>query len=234
VTNQTVFGDLRRDAKVVYRVKTQASTYIIGVHEDGGRRFVVVRGEPNTDRENVVLRDTEPRIGDQLLFDVPHAEWPGRTLQIATMTSSTIIEAAIENDPASVAMVSAGFVPYKPGHRVEAPEGMSETPAIAQVPGKGTMPGASAEFAQAAHAAAQAPAKLARDVVVAAHRPELPYPQRHVRHAEDAAALLRSVARRDRIFEDAAFSRDRQLLERLRRALDECARLTEQIRTRDR
>jgi len=235
---KTVFGDLRHDARAVYRVKTQGSTYLVGIHEDEGRKYVIVRGIPGYDRENVVLRDTDPRVGDWSLFDIPHSAWPGRQLQIASMTSSEIVEATLEDDPAVIAMVSGESVAPPSPWSSPLPAGMSSTPAIVQVGGRGTHPG------QGEHVVANKPlavgGSVARDVVVggqvaaaAAHRPELPYPQRHVRHAEDAAALLRSVARRDRIFEDVAFNKDRELLTRLRKALAECDRLIEQIQRRD-
>ena len=77
---------------------------------------------------------------------------------------------------------------------------------------------------------------IARQVVVGQpappHEHELPYPIRHVRYAENCAALLRSILRRDRIFEDLAG--DRAERDRLRRSLDEIAILLEQIRRRDR
>ena len=83
------------------------------------------------------------------------------------------------------------------------------------------------------------PNQLARQVVVGQGQspadtpePELPYPKRHVLYAENVAALLRSIARRDRLFEDIAS--DRQLKDRLRRALDDSVALLETIRRRDR
>jgi hypothetical protein len=66
----------------------------------------------------------------------------------------------------------------------------------------------------------------------ATNEPEVPYPQRHVHYAEYAAAFLRSVARRDRLFEDVAA--DRELEARLYKAVDDCATLLEQIRQRKR
>jgi len=66
----------------------------------------------------------------------------------------------------------------------------------------------------------------------AAHEPEIPYPRRHVLYAENAAAFLRSIARRDRLFEDVAD--DRELKTRLCKSLDACADLLEQIRRRNR
>jgi hypothetical protein len=66
----------------------------------------------------------------------------------------------------------------------------------------------------------------------AAAEPEVPYPQRHVKYVENAAAFLRSVARRDRLFDDVAG--DRALKAQLYKALDDCAELLEQIRRRGR
>jgi len=62
--------------------------------------------------------------------------------------------------------------------------------------------------------------------------PEVPYPRRHVLYAENAAALLRSIARRDRLFDDLAG--DRALRDQLCKSLDDCADLLEQIRRRNR
>jgi hypothetical protein len=73
---------------------------------------------------------------------------------------------------------------------------------------------------------------VGQPVVAAAAPEEIPYPRRHVGYAESVTQLLRSIARRDRIFEDLASQRE--LRERLRRALDECAALLEVIRRRDR
>src|SRR5688500_12271997 len=99
VNQHTVFGDLRDRAKAVYRVETQSSVYVVGFHEAKGRKFVIVRGEPGTDREHVVVRDSDPRIGERSMFDVPIAEWPGHELEVATMKSSTIVSVISETDP---------------------------------------------------------------------------------------------------------------------------------------
>ena len=60
---------------------------------------------------------------------------------------------------------------------------------------------------------------------------QLPYPERHVRYAEDVATLLRSIHRRYRIFDDIA--RDRQLRDRLMNALDAAERLLSEIKKRN-
>ncbi|HET9990851.1 MAG TPA: hypothetical protein VFQ65_20110, partial [Kofleriaceae bacterium] len=75
--------------------------------------------------------------------------------------------------------------------------------------------------------------ELARQVVIAQDAPaQLPYPERHVRYAEDVATLLRSIHRRDRIFDDIA--RDRLLRDRLMNALDAAERLIGEIKKRNR
>jgi hypothetical protein len=239
--NHTVFGDLRERALAVYRVKTQASLYLVGIHEARGRKFVIVRGEAGTDREHVVVRDSDPRIGEHSLFEVPPQQWVGKSLEVATMTSSQIVSVDVEHDPAAIAAVGldghlakqspwarpnpngpeAG-VPFKSPR----PPGLPDNPAIIPGRARGTNPAADAVIA---------PHQAAKQVVVGAtspQEPELPYPQRHVKYAESCAQLLRSLNRRDRIFEDLAANKP--LRDTLRKSLDDCVDLLEQIRRRDR
>ncbi len=245
VSQHTVFGDLRARAVAVYRVKTQASVYVVGFHEAKGRKFVIVRGEPGTDREHVIVRDSEPRIGERSMFEVPVAEWPGNSLEVATMTSSTIVSVTVEHDPNVIAAVAIdgnleqnpwarpGNAPAIPqgGFQPPRPAGMPESPRIVPARAKGTHP------AQAAQAALSSPPQQhhAKQVVVGgtpqpSAQNELPYPERHVLYAENIAALLRSISRRDRLYDDVRPDQR----DRLRRALDDAASLLEQIRRRDR
>lgn len=234
VSQHTVFGDLRARAIAVYRVRTQASVYLVGVHEEHGRRFVIVRGEPGTDREHVVVRDSDPRVGDRSLFDVPVSEWVGKSLEVATMVSSTIVAVALENEPIAAAAVAADGQLKNPWARpdpnepkVQRPAGLPESPRIVPARARGTHP--------AAAAVAPSPQQaIAKQVVVGVPAPvpeaELPYPERHVLYAENVAALLRSITRRDRLYDDVRPDQR----DRLRRALDDAASLLEQIRRRDR
>lgn len=282
--NQTVFGDVRQRAKLVYRVKTRSSEYLIGIHEADGRRFAIVRGMPGSDRESSVARDSDPRVGGHSMFELPLDQWPGKMLEVATMTTSPIVLATVESDPRAIAAVSAegahapvrspwarpaspsaeraaGHAPpianppmpqqVKPPASASpnklSPVGLPENPRIVPVSSKGTHPAiAAAELAAKWPQPAGAPTQVdvpaspvAPQVVVGKQPvaaspadPQLPYPQRHVGYAESAAALLRSIAKRDRLFED--LSHDRELKERLRRSLDDCVALLEQIRRRDR
>jgi len=246
--NQTVFGDLRQRALAVYRVRTQASVYVIGIHEARGRKFAVVRGEPGTDREHVVVRDSDPRVGEHSLFELPIEQWPGNLLELATMTSSPIVSVEVERDPVAIAAVgidghlqkspwarpdtaapatAAGSINHVP-FKSPRPGGMPDSPAIVPGRARGTNPAADAVFP---------PASVAKQVVVggpapAPTAPELPYPQRHVKYAESCASLLRSLSRRERIWEDLAH--DKPLRDTLRKHLDDCVELLEQIRRRDR
>jgi hypothetical protein len=244
VNQHTVFGDLKARAYAVYRVKTQASVYLVGFHEARGRKFVIVRGQPGSDREHVVVRDSDPRVGDRSMFDVPLPEWPGKELEVATMTSSTIMSVVVESDPIAIAAVGIdGRVddPNKnpwarpgtePGLPPDAsfpaprPPGMSDAPRIIPNRARGTHP--------AAAAVGPIPSPVAKAVVVGgAAQPaeaEMPYPERHVLYAENVAALLRSISRRDRLYDDVRGGQR----DRLRRALDDAAALLEQIRRRDR
>lgn len=244
-----MFGDLRQRALAVYRVRTQASNYLVGIHEVRGRKFAIVRGEPGTDREHVIVRDSDPRVGEHSLFDLPLDQWPGKLLELATMTSSPIVSVEPERDPAAIAAVGVdGHLhapPKSPWARPDAgalaagslndvpfksprPAGMPDSPAIIPGRARGTNPAADAVFPAAS---------VAKQVVVggpapAPSPPELPYPQRHVKYAESCASLLRSLSRRERIWEDLAH--DKPLRDTLRKHLDDCAELLEVIRRRRR
>ncbi len=244
VSQHTVFGDLRARAVAVYRVKTQASVYVVGFHEEKGRKFVIVRGEPGTDREHVIVRDSEPRIGERSMFEVPIAEWPGKSFEVATMTSSSIVSVTLETDPNVIAAVAVdGNLEQNPwarphpnasaipqgGFPAPRPAGMPESPRIVPARAKGTHP------AQAAVLPSPPQRNVAKQVVVGgtpqpSAETELPYPERHVLYAENIAALLRSISRRDRLYDDVRPDQR----DRLRRALDDAASLLEQIRRRDR
>jgi hypothetical protein len=243
--NHTVFGDLRQRALAVYRVKTQASVYIVGIHEARGRKFVILRGEPGSDREHVVVRDSDPRIGEHSLFEQPVDQWPGKVLEVATMTSSTITSVEVEHDQRAIHAVSvdganqpspwarpasAGSLPDAPSFKSPRPAGMADNPAIVPGRARGTSPAAEAVF-PAAHVARQVVVGGAAAAAAASPEPDLPYPQRHVKYAESCAQLLRSLNRRDRIFEDLASNKP--LRDALRKSLD-CVELLEQIRRRDR
>src|SRR5215475_9102618 len=101
---KTMFG-FNRAASAVYRVITESSVYILGFHEERGRKYVVVRGLPGTDREHLVLRDSDPRIGDASMFEVPPHAWVGKHMEIATMSSSEVTAVALEGDRAAIASV---------------------------------------------------------------------------------------------------------------------------------
>ena len=87
---KTVFGDMQVAPVEIYRVQTESSTYYVSVHEERNRKYVLVRGATGGDREHVVVRDSDPRIGDRSLFEVPYTEWVGHPLDVATMRTSAI------------------------------------------------------------------------------------------------------------------------------------------------
>lgn len=131
-------------------------------------------------------------------------------------------------------------VPGGSGWNPPVPAGMPDNPRIVPQGARGTMPVDQARALQLTPAAKalviggkppapaqpKAPAPASGEV-------DLPYPQRHLHYAESIVQLFRSIARRDRVFDDlsAAGGAYRQ---RMRAALDECATLLEQIRRRDR
>lgn len=234
--SKTVFGDLQGLPNDIYRIQTEQSTYTVSIHEERGRKYALVRGESGSDREHVVVRDSDPRVGDHSLFDLHYTEWIGKPLDVATMRTSAITGA-------TRLVTGSGGIADVPQKVV--PPGMPDNPRIVPMPSKGTAVGAehranpafantpSGKAAQAQNAVDQQARELARQVVVAQDSPaQLPYPERHVRYAEDVATLLRSIHRRDRIFEDIA--RDRQLRDRLMNALDAAERLLDEIKKRNR
>ena len=253
MSQHTVFGDLRQRAIAVYRVKTQSSEYIVGFHEQRGRKFVIVRGAMGTDREHVVVRDSDPRVGEHSMFELPVTEWPGHVLEVATMTSSTIESVTADADPESIAAVGidgkidrspwsrpsgGGFPAAGSGVALPPPRGMSESPAIVPRGARGTTPAVDpiarehAKQVVLGQNPAPAPAPAGSAQPAQSQQVEVPYPTRHVMYAESIVQLLRSIARRDKIFDDLGGSRE--LRDRLRRALDESVTLLEQIRRRDR
>jgi hypothetical protein len=230
-----MFVDIRQAASAVYRVTTQSSVYLVGFHEERDRRFVIVRGLPGTDREHVVLRDSDPRVGQASMFELPPQAWVGKPMEVATMTSSDITGVVVETDRALIGSVggdspsarsawtrpSQAAAPWSPPRPPGRPAGAPEL-------GRGTNPAVPVpESRGVGHKVVigQPPQAPARE-------PEVPYPQRHVLYAENAAAYLRSIARRDRLFDDVAA--DRELKDRLTRSLDDCAELLEQILRRNR
>jgi hypothetical protein len=229
-----MFGDIRQTASAVYRVTTQSSVYLVGFHEERGRQFIVVRGLPGTDREHVVLRDSDPRVGEASMFELPPQAWVGKPMEVATMTSSEIVAVVVETDRALIGSVG-GDSPsarnaWARGSQL-APQSSPRSPdrpAGAPELGRGTNPTVPVAASRG----------VGHDVVIGqppqmpAREPEVPYPRRHVLYAENAAAYLRSIARRDRLFDDVAA--DRELKARLTRSLDDCAELLEQIRRRNR
>jgi hypothetical protein len=243
MSRKTMFFDFRQVASAVYRVTTESSTYILGFHEERGRQFVVLRGLPGTDREHLVIRDSDPRVGEASMFELPPSAWIGEVMEVGTMTSSAVTSVTAETDRSAIASVGgdgpsargAWLHPTTPSGPAAAwsprPPGMPERPRSAPGLGRGTNP-----------AIPEAAARGVGYNVVVGQQPqsrsapagqaEVPYPWRHVLYAENAAALLRSISRRERLFEDVAG--DRELQARLIKSLDDCADLLEQIRRRNR
>jgi hypothetical protein len=201
---KTVFGDLRKAATQVIRVRTSASTYHVAFHEERGRRYVIVRGLEGSDRENVVVRDSDPRIDDESMFDVPIEQWVGKTMEVATMRTSPIASAERE-DSIDAAVERARM-------RIDPPEGLDSHPRIMQGLARGTNMGKPEPApVREVGVARDRGRELARQVVTGEANTPVPYPLRHVQYAENVASLLRSIHRRERLFDDASpEQRDRQ------------------------
>ena len=129
---KTVFGDLRHEPAEIYRVQTESSTYVVSLHEERGRKYVLVRGQAGTDREAVVVRDSDPKIGDAgrcSTCRLPSGS-VGRPLDVATMRTSAIVSVTRVGPGATLQDQVAVHIPPPPG--------MSDSPAIVPMPGRGT------------------------------------------------------------------------------------------------
>lgn len=239
--SKTMFG-FSAVASAVYRVTTESNVYILGFHEERGRKYVVVRGLPGTDREHLVLRDSDPRIGDVSMFEVPPHQWIGKTMEIATMSSSAVTAVTIETDRAAIASVGGDSPSARnawnpatgetmPGFPSR-PPGLPELPGVRAGLGRGTNPAIPVPAARGVGFQVVTGQPAAPAAAAPARPPELPYPERHVMYAENVAALLRSIARRDRLFDDVAG--DPVLRDRLYRSLHQSAELLDQIARRGR
>ncbi len=225
---KTQFGDLRNEATQVVRVTTTQHLYFVAFHTERGRRYVVLRGQQGSDRENVVIRDSDPRVGDKSMFDLPLAEWIGQVMEVATMRTSHITHAEIE-PPASGSLRSK-----LPKAQFDLPPGVEASPRIAHGLSRGTNvvgtqarpvnPQPTAELFRKPEPASE----VARQVVVGDK--QLPYPLRHVVYAENIVAFMRSMYRRDSLFQDIAH--DPELRGRYLGALDEMEDLLRLLRRR--
>jgi hypothetical protein len=207
---KTVFGDFGDRPLQIIKVTTTQSVYTVSIHEDRGRKYAVVRG--SGDRENVVVRDSEPRVNEKSLFDVPVAEWVGKILDVGMMKTSPITEALV------VAPVPAGGLPGAAPYRPATPGYMDHNPEIVPQHARGTHPALAAQSLP-----------MAKQVVVpSAAEPVVPYPERHVQYAENIGQLLRSLHRRTTLVEDCTADQSK----RLRSALDEANLLLAQLRAK--
>src|SRR5689334_13165931 len=105
---RTLFYDVSAQTVASYAVRTASSEYVIDVYVEDDRKVAVIRGKPGTDREHVVVRDTDPRIGPHSLFDLPVADWLGYELRAATMQTSPILEAE-RTDPGKHPLPAVGL-----------------------------------------------------------------------------------------------------------------------------
>ena len=178
------------------------------------------------------------------MFELPPVLWVGQIMEIATMTSSVVTAVEVETDRSAITSVggdsaSAHNTWIQPAASREhaaawapRPAGMPEQPCAVPGLSRGTRPEGSAVASRGIAHNVVVGQSAALPRAASPSEPEVPYPRRHVMYAENAAAFLRSISRRDRLFDD--LSGERELKARLYKALDDCAELLEQIRRRGR
>lgn len=80
----------------VYRVRTQNSSYSVGLRLSG-KRVGALRGHSQSGGD-INVRDSEPTVGGVSVFDVAPNEWVGRALDFAGITTSPVIAVSTETD----------------------------------------------------------------------------------------------------------------------------------------
>lgn len=84
----------------VFHVKTQSSRYVLGFFDLGGvRPFAMMRGMSQGMGHEIDLRDSDPRIGDNSLFDVAPERWVGERIDMAGTKTSPVASAVEERNP---------------------------------------------------------------------------------------------------------------------------------------
>ena len=90
----------------VYRVETQSSVYTVGLYEgEAGRRPCAVlhgtsHGTP------IAAQDSSPLVGERSLFDVAPSEWVGYSIEIGTVTTSSVRRVEVEDDEQKIQAVT--------------------------------------------------------------------------------------------------------------------------------
>ena len=81
-------------------MKTQSSTYVVGLFDLGSARpFAMMRGMSQGMGHEIDLRDSDPRIGDVSLFEMPPAQWVGQRIDMAGTKTSPVASAVEEKNP---------------------------------------------------------------------------------------------------------------------------------------
>ena len=99
MNRNTIFLSTSGPAWTVYRVQTEASVYHVALFKGDGRRrrCVTLRGDTVGEAQ-----DSDPRIDDVSLFDVPVTEWVGKSLEVGRVTTSPVRVVEVERDVAIV------------------------------------------------------------------------------------------------------------------------------------
>jgi hypothetical protein len=227
VKRTTIFG-FRWGATKAFRVVTQSSVYILSIHEDGQRRYAFIRGEAGTDREHVMGRDSDPRVGEYSLFDLEPQEWVGKCLEIAAMTTSEVQEVEPHRlSPEQLRLARLTVVP----------KGVQEHPQTGPQIARGTTAGApvpriAREASQAARSLEisppSAPARPPETLGEPPPDPRLQYPLNQVLSVEYAAIALRSLLPYQHLEKDL----DHDQLRRLQAALYDCVEVAKYLKAR--
>lgn len=95
----------------VYRVRTSSSTYHVAIAPHQAHRFAVLRGYSVGAGRLIDVRDSDPQVGGESLFDITHAAWLGKPLAFGTTETSPVVEATPETDATIVTLLTTALVP---------------------------------------------------------------------------------------------------------------------------
>ena len=90
----------------VYRVKTASSEYLLGLFQEGTRRFEILRGMPRSAGHEIDLRYGDPRIGDDSLYALPPEQWSGKRIDMAGTKTSAVESAREETNSVQTDVIS--------------------------------------------------------------------------------------------------------------------------------
>ncbi|MCC6811544.1 MAG: hypothetical protein IT381_29205 [Deltaproteobacteria bacterium] len=110
----------------VYRVRTQNSSYSVGLRV-AGKRVGALRGHSQSGGA-INVRDSDATVGGVSVFDVEPDHWLGRVLDFAGITTSPVLEVSKETDANVITEMTSPGVRALAPRQAEQPRPRPEYP----------------------------------------------------------------------------------------------------------